>query len=302
MKTKYVLVTPAYNEEKFIEETIKSVIAQTILPQKWIIIDDDSTDKTSEIIKRYEAKHDFIICHQVQLQRSKIESYYARRIQVFLLGYEKIKNEEYDFVATLDADLSLEPTYYECILAEFDRNPRLGIASGFYVNKIKGQLRKAVRDPDEISTPGGLQVFRCECYDDIGGYSVLRYGGSDTLAGIIARMDGWETKHFPQYQAIHYRAIGTGNGTHLLAAKYREGLAEYILGTHPLFALAKSFRRVFLEKPFLLASTARLSGFLSGYYLVGKNREVPDEVVNFVRREQMQRLRTWGFAKLKNST
>lgn len=299
MKTKYVLVTPAYNEEKFIEETIKSVIAQTILPQKWIIIDDDSTDKTSEIIKRYEAKHDFIICHQVQ--RSKTESYYDCKFQAFFLGYEKIKNEEYDFVATLDADISLEPTYYECILAEFDRNPRLGIASGFYVNKIKGQLRKVVRDPDEISTPGSLQVFRRECYDDIGGYSVLHYGGSDTLAGIMARMDGWETKHFPQYQAIHYRAMGTGEGTHILVTKYRDGRAEYILGTHPLFALAKSFRRVFLEKPFLLASTARLAGFLSGY-LVREKREVPDTVVNFVRKEQIKRLLSWGQGKFIKPT
>jgi hypothetical protein len=218
-----------------------------------------------------------------------------------LLGYEKIKNEEHDFVATLDADLSLEPTYYECILAEFDRNPRLGIASGFYVNKIKGQLRKVVRDPDEISTPGGLQVFRRECYDDIGGYSVLHYGGSDTLAGIMARMDGWETKHFPQYQAIHYRAMGKGEGTHILVAKYRDGRAEYILGTHPLFALAKLFRRVFLEKPFLLASTARLAGFLSGY-LVREKREVPDTVVNFVRKEQIKRLLSWGQGKFIKPT
>ena len=299
MKTKYVLVTPVHNEEKFIEEHLKSVIAQTILPQKWLIVNDGSTDGSDEIIKQYEARHDFIT--SLRLKREDIESYYARRIEVFLLGYEKIKNEEHDFVATLDADISLEPTYYESIFAEFDRNRRLGVASGFYVDKVKGQLQKVVRDPDQISTPGGLQVFRRECYEAIGGYSVLKYGGSDTLAGTMARMHGWETKHFPQYQAIHYRALGTGDGAHILAAKYRDGRAEYSLGMHPLFALAKSFRRVFLEKPFLLASTARLAGFLSGY-LVREKIKIPDTVVNFVRREQMQRLRTWGFAKLKTST
>jgi biofilm PGA synthesis N-glycosyltransferase PgaC len=298
MKTKYVLVTPAYNEEEFIEKAIKSVISQTILPQKWLILDDGSTDKTSEIIKRYEAKHNFIICNRVQ--RLEVESYYARRIQVFLIGYEKIKNEEYDFVATLDADLSLEPTYYESILTEFDRNPRLGIASGFFVNKIKGQIQKVVGDPDEISTPGGLQVFRRECYEAIGGYSVLKEGGSDALTCILARMYGWQTQHFPQYQAIHYRALGTGNGTHLLVAKYRDGLVDYILGTHPLFMLAKSFRRVFLEQPFLLASLTRLSGFFSGY-LSRKKRGVPDEVIKFVWKEQIQRLRAWGHKKFRIS-
>lgn len=299
MKTKYILITPAYNEEKFIEGTIKAVIAQTIVPQKWLILDDGSTDNTGEIIKQYESKHDFIIYNQVQ--RTDIESYYARRIQVFLLGYEKIKNEDHDFVATLDSDLSLEPTYYELILAEFDRNPKLGIASGFYVDKVKGQLQAPVRDPDEISTPGGLQVFRRECFEAIGGYSVLKYGGSDTLAGIKARMNGWQTKHFPQYQAIHYRPLGTGNGTHILTAKYRVGQAEYALGNHPLFALAKSFRRIFLEKPIVLASTARLTGFLSGYFVI-KKREVSDEIIKFVRKEQIQRLWKYASGKRKSYT
>jgi glycosyltransferase involved in cell wall biosynthesis len=300
MKKNYVLITPAHNEEENIERVIKSVVSQTIAPQKWIIVNDGSTDGTDEIIKQYEARHNFIT--SLRLERKDIETYYGHRTRIVLTGYEKIKNPEFDFLGVLDADISLEPTYYECILAEFDRNPRLGIASGIYVDKVKGQIRKVVKDPDEISTPGALQVFRRECYEAIGGYIPLKYGGDDSLAEIMARMDGWETKHFPKYQAVQHRITGTSEGTHLLVAKYREGLAEYILGTHPLFALAKSFRRVFLEKPFLLASTARLSGFLSGYYLVGKNREVPDTVVNFVRREQMQRLRTWGFAKLKNST
>jgi len=298
MKTKYVLITPAYNEEEFIEKVIESVIAQTILPQKWLIVDDGSTDKTNEIIKRYEAKHNFIICYRVH--RSEVESYYARRIRVFLLGYEKVKNVEHDFVATLDADLSLEPTYYERVLTEFARNPRLGIASGFFVNKVKEQIRNVVRDPDEISTPGGLQVFRRECYEAIGGYCVLKHGGSDALAGIVARMYGWQTQHFPQYQAIHYRALGTGSGAPLLVAKCRDGLVDYTLGTHPLFVLAKSFRRIFLEQPFLLASLARLSGFFSGY-LLKKKREVPDEVIEFVRKEQIHRLRAWGHKKFRIS-
>ena len=111
----------------------------------------------------------------------------------------------------------------------------------------------------------------------------------------MARMNGWETKHFRQYQAIQYRVTGTSEGTHPLVARYRGGLSEYVLGMHPLFALAKSFRRVFLEKPFLLTGIARLLGFLSGYYLVGKNREVPDEVVSFVRREQIKRLASYVF-------
>ena len=299
MKTNYVLVTPAYNEEEFIENVIKSVIVQTILPQKWLIVNDGSTDGTDEIIKQYEARHDFIT--SVRLKREDIGSYYGRRTHAVLIGYEKIKKLEFDFLGVLDADISLDPTYYECILAEFDRNPRLGIASGIHVDKVNERFRKVVRDPDEISTPGGFQLFRRECYEAIGGYSVLKYGGDDSLANIMVRMNGWETKSFAQYRAIHHRIIGTSNGTHILAAKCRDGRAEYILGTHPLFALAKSFRRVFLEKPFLLASTARLAGFLSGY-LVREKREVPDTVVNFIRKEQIKRLLSWWRGKFKKPT
>jgi len=300
MKKDYVLITPVYNEEEFIEDVVKSVVVQTILPQKWVIVNDGSTDGTDEIIKQYEARYNFIT--SLRLERADIGTYYSHRTRVVLTGYKQIEKLKFDFLGVLDADISLEPTYYEHILTEFDRNPKLGLASGIYVNKVKGQIRKVLRDSDEISTSGALQMFRRECYEAIGGYIPLKYGGDDSLAGIMARMDGWETKHFPQYQAIQCRATGTSKGTHLLVAKCRDGLVDYTLGTHPLFALAKSFRRVFMEKPFLLGSIARLSGFLRGYYLVGKNREVPDEVVSFVRREQMQRLRTWGFAKLKNST
>jgi glycosyltransferase involved in cell wall biosynthesis len=299
MKTNYVLITPVHNEEKFIGEVLKSVIAQTILPKKWLIVNDGSTDGTDEIIKQYETRHDFIM--SLRLEHEDVGSYYSRRTRVVLIGYEKIKKLEFDFLGVLDADISLEPTYYECIQGEFDRNPRLGIASGIHVDKVKGRVRKVVRDPDGISTPGGFQMFRRECYEAIGGYSVLKYGGDDSLANIMARMNGWETKSFAQYRAIHYRTIGTSNGTHILIAKCRDGRAEYILGTHPLFALAKSFRRVFLEKPFLLASTARLAGFLSGY-LMREKREVPDTVVSYVRKEQIKRLLSWGQGKFIKPT
>jgi poly-beta-1,6-N-acetyl-D-glucosamine synthase len=299
MKTKYVLITPTYNEEKFIEMVIKSVIKQTILPQKWLIIDDGSTDKTNEIIKKYEEKYNFITL--LKLNREEIDTYYGHRTHVVLAGYREIEKLQYDYLGILDADIGLEPTYYENILNEFDQNPRLGIASGFYVDIVNGKLQEPVRDPDEISTPGAIQVFRRQCYESIGGFQVLEYGGDDTLAETMARMNGWQTRHFNQYQVIHYRPVGQGKGTHILIAKYRAGLSEYVLGTHPLFLLAKSFRRFFLEKPVVLASTARLAGFLSGYFVI-KKRDVSDEIIKFIRKEQIQRLWKYASGKHKPST
>jgi len=285
MKTKYVLITPVYNEEELIEQTIESVIAQTILPKRWIIVDDSSTDRTFEIIKRYEAQHDFIT--SFQLERKDIASYYSHRTLVFSAGYERIKSLEYDFICSLDADISLGPRYYERILEEFDKNPQLGIASGIYVDKVGGRLRKILID--KIHCPGAVTVFRRECYEVIGGYIPLEYGGDDSCAEIMARMNGWETRSFSQYQVIHHRPVGIGDERSILRARFRQGLTEYGIATHPLFMLAKSLRRAVLEKPYLVGSIARFVGFLVGY-LLREKRKIPPEAMRFVRKEQIRRL------------
>ncbi|GAH63720.1 unnamed protein product, partial [marine sediment metagenome] len=89
MKTKYVLITPAHNEEQLIEGLIKSVLAQTIPTQKWIIVDDASTDTTGEIIKRYAGQYDFIT--YLRLPREDETTYYDHRTKVVLNGYQAIK-------------------------------------------------------------------------------------------------------------------------------------------------------------------------------------------------------------------
>lgn len=285
MESDYILITPVHNEEALIETAIESVVSQTILPKKWVIVDDASTDSTTEIIRKYAAQHDFIMCHR--LERLSIESYYANKTQVFLAAYEDIRGLEYDFIGNLDADIFLEPTYYERVLEEFDKNPRLGIASGVYVDKIGSRLQKVPIDMNHC--PGAIQTFRRQCYNTIGGYITQKYGGDDSCAEIIARMNGWQTRSFPQYQVIHLRPIGTNDGLSIIQARFRQGLTEYGVATHPVFMLAKSLRRIFLERPYLMAAIARLAGFLYGHWL-REERKIPPEAVRFVRREQMKRL------------
>jgi len=287
VKTQYVLITPVHNEENLVATTIESVAVQTILPAKWVIADDGSTDKTGEIVKQYAARHDFIEYHY--LERSSIKTYYARRIEVILAAIERIKHMEYSFLAVLDADISLPPTYYENILREFARDHKLGIASGVYTNYVNGQLQKVVRDDDNISTPGGLQVFRRDCYESIGGHAPLLYGGSDALVGILARMNGWQTRAFREYETIHYRPVGVWGGSNILRARFRQGMQDYDLGTHPLFMIAKSFRRIFKEKPYFLCGTMRLLGFLYLSLRRGK-RGISNEALMYVRNEQIKRI------------
>lgn len=289
-KKDFILISAVYNEEEFIEQLIESVIFQTVRPKRWIIVDDGSTDNTGEMIKQYAEQHDFILYHR--LERSNVKSYYHSKTKAFLAGYERIKHIEHSFVASLDADITLEPTYYDYVLREFGYNPRLGIASGIYSDSVNGRLQKVVTDSH--STPGGLQVFRRECYESIGGYTPLRYGGEDALANIVARMHGWQTTSFPEYKTIHHRPIGVRGGASILRGKFLQGLAEYHLWTHPMFMLPKSLRRMFIERPYLVGSAARLLGFLEGY-LRGEKRDMPEEVKKFVRKEQIRRLVTYPY-------
>ena len=286
MKKEYVLITPVRNEEKFISQVIESVIAQTILPKKWVIVDDGSTDSTEQIINRYQEQYGFI--EQIKLSREDVESYYSRKTHVFLAGYDSVKDKvDYDFVGNLDADISIKPEYYESIMREFDKEPTLGVAGGVYIYQ---EGNKIERPPiDELCVPGSVQMFRRECYEQIGEYVSLKYGGDDTLAAIQARMNGWKTRHFRQYKVIQHRKVGTASSGSILWARFRQGLTEYGVATHPLFMLAKSVQRAFSEKPLFTGSLARLLGFLYGYCMREKRR-VPLDVIRFVRREQIRRL------------
>ena len=138
MKTKYILVTPAHNEGEYMEQLIEIVLAQTILPARWVIVDDASSDKTSQIAKSYSEQYDFIQYHRIE--PGSLTTYYSRRTVVWLQGFEQIKNEQFDFVGALDADITLPPDYYENILTQFEKDSHLGIAAGVYVEKFGGKI------------------------------------------------------------------------------------------------------------------------------------------------------------------
>lgn len=285
MKTAYVLITPVHNEEQLLPQLMEAVASQTILPKRWIIVDDGSTDATPDILKQYDGKYDFVV--HVRLDRLAVESYYSRRAFVVLEGIKAVEKEAFDFLGVLDGDITMEPTYYEDVLREFDRDPKLGLASGVYLDRIDGRLREVLIDPGHV--PGGLTLFRRECYDAIGGYIPQKYGGEDSCAEIMARHRGWKTHSFRQYRVVHHRPVGTGQGGSILKARFRQGLTEYGVATHPLFMLAKTCRRAVLERPYIVGSMARLAGFVYGY-LKRETRRMPADVVDYVRQEQMRRL------------
>lgn len=283
--TSYVIVTPAFNEADYIGKTINSVLEQTVRPLIWVIVDDGSEDDTAKVIQQYAEEYRWI--QYIYRKKETDQSYYVSNVYAIMAGYEQVKAVNYDFLAVLDADISLPKDYYEQVFKRFSRDEKLGVASGVYQDLINGRLRKVLND--RRSTPKAIQVFRKDCFEQIGGYVPLKYGGEDTCSCVMARMKGWKSWSFPELCVVHNKPVGTGHADSMLKIRFRHGLNEYGLATHPLFMLVKSLRRCIKERPYILGGLARIAGFLYGYCLWEK-RQIPDDVVRFIRQEQIRRL------------
>jgi glycosyltransferase involved in cell wall biosynthesis len=286
----YVLITAARNEGEYIEKTIQSVIAQTILPEKWVIVSDGSTDRTDQIVLYYSQRNKFMELIQVEDKRQRS---FTSKVNSIKLGCERLSNLDYDYLGNLDADVSFQANYYESVLAKFAQNPKLGIAGGFIFEKHNGKF--ATRPSNIVrSVAGAIQLFRRECFATIGGYLPLEKGGEDWAAEVMARMNGWEVKAFPKLKVFHHKADSTISPK-VLQRRFRDGMNDYVLGSHPFFEVAKCFRRI-KERPYVLGTVIRLCGFVWSMWR-REERKVSEEFVQYLRREQLQRL----YHPLRNS-
>lgn len=282
-RTSYVLMTSAFNEEAYLPRTIESVLAQTRLPLRWIIVSDGSTDSTDDIVRSYGAKYGFIEL----LRREKHEGRtFCSKVQALRQAYDALRPSSFDFVGNLDADIELVPSYYERIMEEFARFPGLGIASGAYVEEVDGR-RVRFSSPD-YHTPGSIQVFDRMCYEQVDGYPLMD-GGEDAAAGVSARMNGWQTRRLSELEVLHLKPLRTGTLSRTVRNRFRLGRSDYLLGMHPVFAGLKCLRNL-PQTPILIGSLSTFAGYLHGSVFIGK-RPVSNQFVRFVQREQFSRLR-----------
>jgi len=279
----YVLITPARNEEGFIEKTIHSVIGQTVLPSKWVIVNDGSADATASIVRRYLAKYEWMELVDLPIHRDRS---FAGKVHAFNAGLERVKNFEYEVIGNLDSDVSFDVNYCEFLLNKFEEDPTLGVAGTIFREEGYSSATDSFEGQNHVA--GGCQLFRRRCFEEIGGYIPNRAGGIDWIAVTTARMMGWRTRSFREKYFFHYRSLGTAERS-LLASTFSYGEKDYYLGGHPLWELFRVVYRA-TKKPYLLGGIALYSGYLSAF-LRQMKRPVSDELMRFHRKEQMLKLR-----------
>lgn len=282
---RYVLITPSRNEARFIEHTLDSVVQQTVRPSKWVIVNDGSTDATEEIAARYAAQHSWI---EIVNRPVRKERHFAGKAEAFKAGLERVKEIEYEIIANLDADISFDADYFEFLLSKFMQDTRLGVA-GTVFREPNGYNSAIDSFEGQTHVAGGCQVFRRQCFEEIGGYVPSKIGGIDWMAVKTARMIGWNTRSYREKFFLHYRSLGTAERS-AIASNFEYGRKDYILGGHPLWQVFRCAYRL-IQRPYVAAGAALFAGYLTAF-LSHAERPVSPELMKFHRSEQMLKLKT----------
>lgn len=280
---KYVLITPARNEKQFITKTLDSMLAQTVLPERWVIVDDGSTDRTAEIVGDYVRRYHWI---ELVKREQRRERNFAGKADAFNVGFERVRRLAFDVVGNLDADISFEPDYFEFLLGKFSESPQLGVAG----TAMREANYDAINDSfyNENDVFGACQLFRRACFNQVGGYTPIKWGGIDWVAVRTARLKGWQTKSFCDRLFYHHRPMGETDAT-TWKARWDYGRKDYFLGNHPVWQIFRVSYQM-MKRPYFLGGLVLLSGYM--YSFVSRmERPVAAELRTFHRREQLKRLK-----------
>jgi glycosyltransferase involved in cell wall biosynthesis len=285
MPQKYVLITPARNEQAFLEATIIAVLHQTIRPLLWVIVSDGSTDRTEDIVRRYSTKNRWIELINLPQRHDR---HFAGKVHAFNAGYERVKRLSYDVIGNLDADVSLEdPEYFAFLLTKFAQDSQLGVAGcPFREEGVQYDYRFSRKE----HVSGACQLFRRECFESIGGYVPIKEGAIDLVAVVTARMNGWTTETFPEKFCVHHRQMGTAKEG-FIRATFKSGYGDYRMGVHPIWQLFRSVYQM-SRKPLVLGGALLLAGYLWAI-VTRAEKPVSADFVHFRGKEQKQWLKDY---------
>lgn len=283
MSRNYLLISPCRNEAEFMRQTLDSVIAQSIQPARWVIVDDGSTDDTPRILTEYAARHDWIeIVTRGDRGRRAVG---PGVIEAFYAGYARVDPDNYDYLCKLDLDLRLPASYFEELMKRMEANPRIATCSGKAYIERDGRVIDE-RHGDETSL-GMTKFYRVPCFKSIGGF--VREVMWDGIDCHRCRMKGWIACSWddPELRFVHLRPMGSSQ-TGIYTGRMRHGYGQYFMGTGFVYMLASALSRL-NEKPYLLGSLAMLWGWLKSA-LLGKPRFDDPQFRHFLRRYQWRAL------------
>jgi glycosyltransferase involved in cell wall biosynthesis len=279
----YVLITPARNEESFIEKTIESVIQQTVPPLKWVVVDDGSTDRTPDIVEAFTKRYRWI---ELIRRSPRKDRNFAGKVYAFNDGFTRVQDLRFELIGNLDADISFGADHFEFLLKKFVEDPALGVAGTAYTQEDWDSTKDSFEG--QASVHGACQLFRYQCFQDIGGYRPNPAGGVDWIAVTSARMKGWKTQNYSDRRFHHHRTMGTAGKSQLRAA-FDYGKKDYFLGGSPVWELFRVLFRM-TKRPILFGGIALGMGYCWAF-LLGVERPVSADLMRFHRQEQMKKLR-----------
>ena len=280
---KYVLITPARNEEKFIIKTLDSMVAQTLLPERWIIVDDGSSDRTAEIVASYAERYSWI---ELIRRPQRRDRNFAGKAEAFNGGFERVQWLPFEVVGNVDADTSFERDYFEFLIQKFCNNPRLGVVGTPMREAEYDALKDSFYNDRDVF--GACQLFRRECFEEVGGYQPIEWGGLDWIAVRTARMKGWETRSFPERIFFHHRPMGA-TGSTVWKARFDYGRKDYFLGNHPLWQIFRVSYQI-SKRPYVVGGLTLLLGYICSV-IARVERPASPELLSYHRQEQLERLK-----------
>jgi poly-beta-1,6-N-acetyl-D-glucosamine synthase len=279
----YVLITPARNEAAYIAKTLDSMIKQTVLPAKWVIVNDGSTDNTAAIVRPYLADHPWIELVDLPVRK---ERHFAAKVNAFNQGWQRVQHIDYEIIGNLDADTSFDVDHFEFLLGKFQADSTLGVAGTIFKEPGYSSDTDSFEGQNHVS--GQCQIFRRKCFEEIGGYRPNKAGGIDWMAVTTARMMGWKTRSYREKFFFHHRALGTAERSRF-ASSFSYGEKDYYLGGHPVWQMFRVAYRM-TKRPYFVDGFAVGAGYLWAL-LRREKRPVSPELMRFHRKEQMQKLR-----------
>lgn len=277
---KYYIVIPSYNEEALIPLTLQSLISQTVLPSKIVVVNDNSTDKTAEIVLEFAKENPYIslvnkTSENVHLPGSKV-------IQAFQKGFETL-DDNYDLIVKLDADLIFPANYFETIIKHFQSDSKIGMAGGFcYIEKNGDWILENLTDKDHIR--GALKAYRKECFKEIGGLKPAM--GWDTVDELLCKFYNWKVVTDENLHVKHLKPTGVNYNK---TARYKQGEAFYTLGYgFWITAIASAKLAMMKKKPFLFLD------YIQGFWKAKSAKKtmlVNPEQAQFIRNYRLQKMK-----------